>query len=276
MTAGKYKEAAEIYSRLLDNKQITDTESLAKVRLSYGFSLFMLERTADAQAVLKQTLAAAEQLRSRKRTKDEAIDFEPDRLKFIAYGLLSQIGPAQERAQALEKRIELLNRNQKLTEDWYPAIIRSRVRLAELLSPADLSRAIEHMNGALKLTADFGDDGQFVSPTVFRSLTNYLAHGLLHREAYAQSVSAKDVRETVTKCIAAYDSQKIEQPMLDFQKLKLQVLWAMYSAKVLGQPETAPRDLDSLLSSGRYEKLKESLPEQAAEIQKLAALGKMK
>src|SRR5690606_3568135 len=109
--------------------------------LAYGYALFKLQRESEARTSLKESLRLLSGVRAVKRGKDAIIDFEPKRLRLIAYGLLAQIGAAAERAEALQARIELLTGDRKLMDDGLSTLVMSHARLADLYSTTDRLRA---------------------------------------------------------------------------------------------------------------------------------------
>lgn len=290
MNAGKYQDAARLYGELLSkvNSKVSQEvrvmgdANLARIHLSYGYSLLKLKRPDEAKAALQQALVHVSGLKREPRGTSRATEFDPRRLQIIAYGFLSQVGSSAERAAALEKRLALLDDASDLIDDANAARIQALTRFAELVTPMDPVRAAHAMNEVSRLVGEYGEANGYVGATVFKALTNTLAHAILHPAAYSQSQSqmqsqapsqaeTKRLRSVVEACVRAYDAQKIAQPMLDYQKLKLRILWAGYATKVLGQPESVPRDLESILASGTSQSLKETLPEQWKELQSLSA-----
>ncbi len=267
MIAGEYKEAANIYERLLKTGQITTDINQAKIHFCYGFTLFKLNEFTRARSEFDQSLAKLDRLKPSSPAPDRYLDFHPARLQMNIYGYLSQMGSPAERAAALEKRIALIGANRKLLEDARSAQIQNLLRLAELTAKSEPQQAVGKLNEALAGAAEYGTSEGFVTHVVFRTLVNYLSFGVLN--PHVASTKSDHVRNLVTQTIQAYEEQKISQAVLDYQKLKIQVLWAAYTSKVLGQPESEPRNLDSLAASEIMKNLKASQPEQWNDLNRL-------
>ncbi len=267
MLAGEYKEAAVLYDRVLKTGQVTSEINQAKIHFGYGFTLFKLNEFTRAQTELNLSLASLEKLKPSRPTPDRYLDFHPARLQMNIYGYLSQMGSPAERAAALEKRIALVGANQTLLDDARSAQIQNLIQLAELNAKSDPQQALVKLNEALAGAAEYGTSDGFTSHAVFRTLVNYLSFGVLNPRI--PSPTSDHVRNLVTQTIQAYDEQKISQVVLDYQKLKIQILWAAYTSKVLGKPENEPRNLDSLAASEIMKNLKEPQPEQWNDLNRL-------
>jgi hypothetical protein len=226
--AQKCGPAAEAYAKLLASNHITGDLNLAKANLGYGFCLVKLKRDAEARTVLQTSIGYIDRLLVIPKGEDRLIDFQPVRLKCDAYGLLARVGTPAERIAALEKRATLLPQATALYNDGPALEIQNRLQLAELYSPKDPAKAAVKMREALALAEKLGDSGQYLSRAVYQTAVNYLTHVILHRTVYANE-SGATIKKVVDKILAAYTQQKQPQPVLEYQKAKLQILWAAYS-----------------------------------------------
>ena len=75
--SGKYVEAAKIYQQLLESGQVVGDLSLAKVDLSYGYTLFKLKREVEARAVLQKSLGFAKICRTSQVVLNANWSFNP-------------------------------------------------------------------------------------------------------------------------------------------------------------------------------------------------------
>lgn len=269
--ARQYGQASELYAKLLESGYIQGDANLAKVNLSYGFALFSLKREKEAQAVLRTSLLHADRLAPVSKGKDRLIDFDPLRIKLVAYGLLSRTGSDSERLTALEKRAELLPQAQKLFDTSYlPTVIENRLYMGALYTKVQPAAAASRMKEALKLAEELGDsDAGYLSNAVYRVATEYLAHAWLHSEFYAGEDPGR-IRKVVEKCLHAYEHQQGPQPLLDYQRLKLELLWAAFSSKVLKSGPPVAQEIHQLAASERAKGIKDPLPAQWKELQALS------
>ena len=267
---GKFKKAAEIYSRLISAKQIQGDLNLAKINLSYGYSLFKLRHAAESQAALRESMLHAERLGMIAKNEDRLIDFHPIRMQLVGYGLLSQLGTTQERIDALEKRARLLDKAKDLIDLWLPSLIQNRLQLAALYSTTDLPKAVRKMDDAIKFTHEYGDANQYLGQVVFQSTVDYLAHGILHPELYEKE-RQKEIRTVVQQCLHDYDLQKLPPPYLSYQRLKLKMLWASYSEKVLRETSSISQ-IQTLMSEAEKGSLPSALPKEWTELKNLSAV----
>ena len=135
------------------------------------------------------------------------------------------MGTPSERLAALEKRSQLLDQSRALFEDWLSLAMQNRLQMAKLYTATDPARAAAKMGEAIQFAEQLGDSGQYLSHAVFQATSDYLMHTFAHPQFYRQGDSGK-IREVVEKNIKAYDSQKQAQPVWDFQKRKIKMLWA--------------------------------------------------
>jgi hypothetical protein len=266
MNAGKFKRAAEIYSRLFTERQIEGDLNLAKVNLSYGYTLFKLHRADEAENILHQAMEHANRLGTIAKEGDRLIDFHPIRVQLVGYGLLSQLGSTQEKIAALEKRALLLEKAKEYIDSWFPSVIQNRLQLAALYSTTDLPHAVRKMDDAIKFTEEYGDASQYLGNVIFQSAVDYLAHGILHPELYEKELQ-KGIHKVVEECLRTYDQQKDPTPFLTYQKIKLKILWAGYQNKIHRQ-SSSPAQLAALVSTAQS--IKSALPVEFAELESLS------
>jgi hypothetical protein len=271
--SGKFAQAVPVYSQLLQSGEVQGDLNLAELNLAYGFSLMKARQPELARQALLTAYGHARLLKPLKKDRQRWIDFEPKRILLVISGLLGQVGDTQSRIQALRDRKELLEKSKGLIDEWQPAVIENLLWLAQLQTPGELPAAVNDMKEALKQAAAFGETGQYLGAAVFHTTVDYLAHGLLHPEAYGKE-NHQVIEQTVAKILQAYGKQKLEQPVLDFQKLKLEILWQAYRSRVA---HTAPQDpaqlkdtLTALLKSAPAASLQASLPKAYGELEALS------
>lgn len=267
MSAGLFKEAADLYGELFKAGKISGDLNLAKAQLAYGYSLLKLKRGAEAREALRSSLEHSAHLTVLKAGDDRLVDFHPARLELIATGLLSQVTDGAERTTALERRGNLLLRAKDLVDQWQGALVQNRLQLADAESRSHPTKAAAWMNEALKLAEDFGDKNQYLGQVTYRAGVSYMAHALSHPELY-RSENPKHLEKVVNRCLEAYLGQKTRPPLLDYQGVKLKILWSAYSARVLGKP--LAQNPESVL--GANSDLKVSMPTQWNELENLVAV----
>jgi hypothetical protein len=124
------------------------------------------------------------------------------------------------------------------------------------------------MKEALKLAEKYGDDNQYLGNAIFRADVNYLAHGILHPEFYDHE-EATQIKKVIEKTLNAYQAQRTRPPLLDYQKAKLEILWSLFSKKVLRKPD--PVSVDAILKANQP--LQSSLPKMWDELTQLSAIN---
>ena len=234
-----FAEAVKIYQKLLRTDAVKGDLNLAKVYLSYGYCLLKVKQESGAQAVLKRSIEFMEKLPAIQKGGDRLVDFQPIRLKMVAYGLLSQVGSTPDRLAALEKRRALLEEASKLNEDHLALVIQNRLQAAHLYTQTDPASSAKALREALALAEQLGDSaqGQFLTRAVYQTTLDFLAHGFQYPEFYSSSDRAR-AATTYQKSIQAYAAQP-PQPVWESQKLKLKMLWVAYNAKMNSQKPNA-------------------------------------
>ncbi len=266
-TAGEFKEAEAIYSRLLSERRITGDVNLAKANLAYGYVLLKLGREAEARGRLLTALKFSEKLRPLKASKERLVDFEPLRIEIVGYGLLAQTGSPEDRLSALRARLDRLEKSRNLVANWMEARIQIHNQIAEIESVrGESARAAEEMREALRLTSEFGETGQYIGKLVYRTAANFLAHAVLYPDVYKQD-DVERVSGFVDNCIAAYEAQKVSDPVLDMQNLKLRILLEGMRAKILKVPAKPGEHLRSSVGT----RLKAERPDLFHQVSTLAA-----
>jgi hypothetical protein len=251
--AGKFKEAAAIYADLFAKNLISGDLNQAKSALAYGYTLTKLHRGDEARRYLHQAIEASSRLAILPKGKDakldtnRLIDFQPLRIRLIAYGILGHLGSRQERLAALHQRESLLPQATALYDDTLGMGIQVKLQMAQVYDEGkDFKGAMQKMREAISLAQKLGDSGQYLSHAVYQASVSALAHALLHPEVY-RGADWPELPQVVDKSVEAYAAQKDTQPVLDYQKLKLQMLWAAYSAKTAGKSSRA--DIRRLVAS---------------------------
>jgi len=231
--AERFERAAQLYEKLLDQGAIGGDLNLAKLQLAYGYCLYKMGHEKRAQTALNQAWTHARRIPKIPRGKDRLVDFDPRRIQANAFGLLSRLGSTAERLDALEARAALLEQAPGLYEDGQALSILVSLRRADLLWAGDRTKAAQELRKALRSAEALGDAGKYNSHAVFRAAVAYLLFGVKH----PQQVSREDgalAQKIVEKCVGAYHDEIFKQPQLEFQKLKLSLLWSAYNAKVMG------------------------------------------
>jgi hypothetical protein len=227
MSAGNFLESVKIYDSLLKNGAITGDKNLAKANLSMGYGLVKLGRVDEGRDRLLKSIQFAERLSVLEKGGSRLIDFEPIRLKLDAYGILGQVGSVSDRTAALEKRGQWLELSKGLFEDRLSLSIQNRLQLANLCVKTDPVKAVQKLNEGLVLAEELADSGQPLSHALYRFTVDYLAVAVIHPDLFDRkdAIRIKRVMETGLR---AYRGEA--QPMLAYQKAKLQLLWAAYTS----------------------------------------------
>ena len=274
-----FSEAALIYESLLKGHLIQGDSNLARAYLTYGYSLFKLKRTNEARQALTQSLDHAARLQEIPKNRDRKIDFHPVRIQLIAYGLLSRFGTPSQRLDALQKRGTLLQGSQELLDQWLSTSLLNTHQIAFLTPSPEKAAAL--LKTSLPDLEGVGELNQYLSFGVYRGIVDYLSHAILHPGLYGPGVNTSGVntsgvntselstdhvliQKIVEKTLHAYTSQGVGQPVLMYQKLKLELLWAAYSSRVLKKTGPGIREVlesDSLrllqeVAPGRWKELK--------------------
>jgi hypothetical protein len=92
------------------------------------------------------------------------------------------------------------------------------------------SEILEHFKMVQKQTAVYVKKNQAINQTVFRSLVNSMEYALLHREL-GPALPLDEIGKLVDKSLLEYTQLKVQQPILDFQELKLRILWAAWGPR---------------------------------------------
>ena len=240
---GDYKLATATYQKFFaglgGSKEKADAETLAKTNLMYGYSLLMNGDTNGARDRLQQSIQGAQNLKSRKAVHDETLDFDPKRILVVAYGLLAQAttNDSHGKTEALSARAKLLTSEPGLVDDPAPKSILVNLQLAEIYDSENPKMASEKMKAALKLSEKYLKDNGALSLALFRSSVGQLVFGLEHG-AYAKE-NERDIHSLVEGCIKGYDGQKLPQPQLQYQSLKLKMLSDTGKVDELMKSETA-------------------------------------
>jgi len=257
-----YHSRAENWSTSLENYQKLEKivgldfetipePSRSKIRLNKAYVLFKMQKLSDSQKLFKK-IAQQDLKKFPVNNRFRKMEFDPANLENIVQGFLSQMGTDKERIQALERRIQLLG------EDL-PNLIQSQIRLAELLYPTDFNASMELMQSALKNCRDFANENGSLGQTVFKTLVNYLVHGLLNPNRYS-SFNSKNIKEQVQKTLASFQKQSDTANLIALKnQWHLQYLWNLYQEQVL--KENRSHWKKSLLESSLTEKIRHEDPE---------------
>ncbi|MBI5139027.1 hypothetical protein HZA26_00215 [Candidatus Nomurabacteria bacterium] len=122
-------------------------------------------------------------------------------------------------------------------------MIQNRLQMGELSSAHDPERAALRMREALQFAEKLGDSGQYFSRAVFEATSGYLEHGILYPKYY-EAEDIGRIRKMLERSILAYESQKNQQPFLNYKIKKLELLWAAFSKKALKIKVSTPAPQD--------------------------------
>jgi hypothetical protein len=265
VSALRFKKANEIYKLVLKNLNPSDDLNLARVELSYGYSLFKNGDAQESIRVLNESMKHASRLKTLKIGNDRIFELNPLQLKLDALGFLSQEGDSQNRISALRAKIRLLDENAKSLEIPILTRAEARTQLAELMTAENSSGAAALMKESLELIQSYGSGGDFLSGGVFHGLADFFVHASLHPESYRDR-SEKVATLLKGEVIKAYDAQQSRLPIIDYQKLELEMLYRNYQARLHGSSVA----VGDLFSSHEAEVLKASAPALWAKSQTLA------
>jgi len=203
--------------------------SRTKIRLNKAYVLFKLGKFTESQNLFKKIVEQKLQkipIDSRFRK----MEFDPKSLNNIAQGFLSQMGSKEERIHALKRRIDLL-------EEDLPNLIQAQIKLAELLFNSDLNSSINLMQSALQNCQKFANENGSIGQTVFKTLTNYLVHGLLNHSHYS-TLNSKGLREQMQKTLNSLNKQMESASIVALKnQWHLQYLWGLYRQRVLSDKD---------------------------------------
>lgn len=227
-----FPEALQAYESLQKVKG-SHFESLkeparTKVRLGLAYTLFQSQRFSEAKMLFEKVVTQDGghfEVEEGART----MAFEPDKIQAIGWGFLAQMGTEEEMIRALRERIKLVEKND------LPASMQAKMRLAELISPRDASAATELMKKALEDCQAFTADNGHLGQGVFRTLSNYMVHGLLYESQY-KGQKQTDLRVQVTKTLEALDREAdVASIPLRREHWRLQYLWSLFQERILNE-----------------------------------------
>ncbi len=190
-----------------------------KVLFSKAVLLFNLNRKSDSQNIFSLVL--------------NLLPHSPDKefireTQNLVYGYLSQLGNVKEQQQALENRIKLL-------ENDLPNLIQSEVRLADLQTNSNSNSIIasQTLQLALKHCIEFAEENGTFSPTVTKTLNNYLVHGILNKNIYSK-FNSDSLSKIVLQTLTGYQKQLDSANIYSLKEhWRLKYLWIIYQNKVL-------------------------------------------
>lgn len=271
MNAGRFKESAAKYREVLASVDGLNERNRAAIHLSYGYVLLKSGQRKAAADALNVAIESAKKLKPVSRTKEKLIDFHPERILLSAYGFLAQCSTGPARTAALESRLALLLEARGLVDEWPTAVIQTRLQIADSLSGSDEPRAGAAIRLALRETEKYADENQYLGQAVFRATVAGLVESI-RRPGSLQSDDRQRLKKLVDNSILAFEAQKAESPLLDFQKVQLRIL-----ATASQIPVVADRSkmFQGVLSSVEAARLKSSAPGRWQDVSNLAvALAK--
>jgi hypothetical protein len=242
----------------------------AKKKLSHGFVSFKLGQFQKAGGLLKEAATIAARLPKLKAGGSRLIDFDGRRIELAAYGFLSRIGSTKERQRASERQFELLKDAKSLLDEHESLRIQNRLVLADQLSKSSPAEAAGILSQALDLALAQAEDGEGMSFAVYQSVVAYLSSLIVQPQPF-MSQAVERARKTIDLIERIYDQQTSDQPQLDYQRTKLELLWSAAQAKMTGG-RLASTQSDSILGSPSAKKVQSLLPPRWKELQTLASL----
>lgn len=219
MAAERYKEAVELYAAFFKASPQLDDLSRAKISLSYGLALFKSGATERSVQVLNEAVRHAESSGKKAAAGERLLPFDPRRLQLTAYGLLGQQGAPSERLRALEKRDEILAGLGDNIENGGLLRVQNAMLRAALVKASDHARAATLLKDAIAL-AERLDESAFLGPGLFHLAAGYLALSLEQPQLYTRAT----INKLVEHIRVAYATQKARAPILEYQKLMLDLL----------------------------------------------------
>lgn len=242
----------------------------AKKKLSQGFVNFKLGQFPKAEELLREAASLAARLPKVKAGGTRLIDFDGRRIELAAYGFLSRLGTIEERRRASEKQFELLKDAKPLLDEHESLRIQNRLVLADQLAKSSTLESAQVLSQALDLALAQAEDGEGMSFAVYQSVVAYLSSLILQPQSF-KSQAIERARRTIDLVVKIYDQQTSDQPQLDYQRTKLELLWSAAQAKMTGSQLTSAQS-DSILGSFSAKKVQSLLPPRWKELQTLASL----
>jgi hypothetical protein len=232
LSAGAYAEGVVAYEKLLAKYPTGDDLNAAKIYLAYGFVLYETKRAPAAEKALRQALGFTENLKFRPKSGERMVDFNPARLQIVIYGLLAQLGTGTEKTKSLEKRIALLEQSGAMFDDTASLILQNEQQLIEAVEDTNPGKTKLLWKSSLRRAEIMGDSGLWLSHGVYQTAVNYL----VSVQRAPQIFDPEDLptfMKILERCRNAYQSQKGPQPILAFQKIKLDLLFIFFESNVL-------------------------------------------
>jgi hypothetical protein len=250
--AGRGKAALERYEKLFAANAFTDPRNEAKASVAAGYAAFRAGDLPRARERLRRADLLASSLPRVPAGGDRLVEFRPERLRLVATGLLARIETGTARREALATRGDLLRRFSELSQNTGTLLVQNRLQLADAwLAEGEAGAATAHglLREALVEAAKLGESGQWLGQPVYRALTAYLSRGIVDRARFAAD-DATLPRRMVDNAVKAMAAQPAPQPVLDYQRSKLKMLWAAYESRVLSGRTPEKRKLEGMIVPG--------------------------
>ncbi len=233
--AEDFPESLKAYEKVLQGKgplfEKLPEPGRTKVRLGFAYALFRSSRLAEAKKVFEKILFAnAGRFDAEESSRSMA--FDPEEIEVLVWGFLAQMGTDTEKIQALEKRISLI-------KDDPASLIQAQMKLSELITMQNPKKATELMQKTMKDCRIFSEDNGPLGQTVFRTLANYMIHGLLNKDYY-RGIQHQDLQTQIEKTLLALSRQEAS-PSLQIKKeqWRLNYLWTLFQEQILKQAQVA-------------------------------------
>lgn len=261
--AGRCEEAIPHYEQFLKSNLLANLpyaeHNRVRINLSYGFCLHKTGKSLKAVQILQGIEPLLEKLPVLPKNEDRWIEFNPLRIKLILYGILAQA--SQDPISALRKRAELLKGAKDVLEDYRSSQIQTNLQLVDRIKdPAQQARLLKE---SLEIAKDLGDSTEYIAKSIYEACIAQLVYGLKFTSTENQDSSAL-LNKIINSIFKAYDDQLVTQPILDFQRMKLVILWTAYGLKFFKNAATT--DWKSILHSESAKQVQENLPVQWIEL----------
>jgi hypothetical protein len=231
--AEDFPESLKAYEKVLQSKgplfEKLPEPGRTKVRLGFAYALFRSSSLAESKKVFEKILSTNAR-RFDVEENSRLMAFEPQEIEVLVWGFLAQMGTDTEKTQALEKRISLI-------KDDLASLIQAQMKLSELITMQNPKKATELMQTTMKDCRVFSEDNGPLGQTVFRTLTNYMIHGLLYKDYYRGN-QHQELQTQIEKTLLALSRQEASAGLqIKKEQWRLNYLWTLFQEKLLKQSQ---------------------------------------
>lgn len=280
LQAGDYAKAAQYYDVLLQSRTALDPANLAKALLGLGRAQRQLGRIDQARTTLTQAIAAAVNAKGVKED-ERLLDFYPERVQWLAYGLLAEL--STDPGQIIESRnarvAQLNNIKGKARDYGYDEALRLSLITKDYHHIAvayerkgEIEQAASAWHEALQYaTLWVKETEDKAGPVIYRTLVNYLSAALSHPTVF-RARHTKSIDGAVNDAINAWSQQTLRSPVTVAQQTKLALLWQAYQGLVVAKNAVGlATRLDSVFQVDEVQHLAQTAPLEMDELRHIAA-----